>query len=231
MITTEENILYQLLSSIRSSELINDEVIDEREIRSMMRVHRNELIYKYSNKGVDIQDICFQMLPIINLSVLNANEYIASLPNIVQLPHNLGTYLQTLEFGNIPILSSETYELSKRNLIDKYQPKATIQNQQLKVYINGVSPQAIANGTRVNSRNASIMTKQVQMRAVLDNPDDGYNYDWTTSQYPLPNEIVNELKVNLLKRDFNIILSSKSDQVPNMKNDTLRYHDQGQVQR
>lgn len=72
--------------------------------------------------------------------------------------------------------------------------------------------------------------EEVILSVVLDNPDDGIDYDWTVSQYPMPFELIDELKKNLLRRDFNILMSAKSDQIPNAKNDTLKYYEQGKIQ-
>lgn len=232
METTEESIVYQLLNAIRAAELNSDEVITERRVRSLMRAQRAELILKYSNKGETIQDVCFQQLDSTILSELNPKEYIASLPGLVYLPKNFGVRITTKEYQNITLINNEDYELSKRNPINQFKIKATITDQTLKVYVNGVSPSAIGSGLRANSAVQSILAnKFVNISAVLDDTDQGYNYDWTVSQYPLPAEAIAELKSIILRRDFQIILQTKSDQIPNGKNDTLRYHDQGTVQR
>jgi hypothetical protein len=92
--TTEENIIYQLLDSIRASELNNDEVIDERELRAMLRIQRTELIGRYSKKGVMVPDICFQKIAIAPKQISDY-EWEADVPNIVRLPNNYGTMLST----------------------------------------------------------------------------------------------------------------------------------------
>lgn len=232
MRTTEESIVFQLLNTIRGGELNNDEVVTERRIRSLMRVQRAQILNRYASKGETIQDVCFQILPQTNLSELNTNEYISTLPPLVYLPSNFGVRIRTSNFGNIPLVNNEEYELAKRHPINQFKPKATITDQTLKVYINGVSPSAINGGVRANQTVQSILNdKFVTISAILDDPSDGYNYDWTTSEYPLSPEAIAELKNSILRRDFQIMMQTKSDQVPNSKNDTLRYHDQGTVQR
>lgn len=228
--TTEENILYQLLDSIRASELNNDEVIDERELRAMIRIQRAELINRYSLKGEMIQDICFQKVA-ISLVQLNRYEWIADVPNIIRLKNNYGMKLATPAFYNIPVISIENYELGKFNPINKYQPKAKLEGELITIRIPDPSPHAVNGAERLTSIIACFkLNEGILLSAVLDNPDDGIDYDWTSSQYPIPQELLGDLKKNLLRRDLQIILSTKSDQVPNMKNDTLRYHDQGKVQ-
>lgn len=229
--STEESIVYQLLNSIRAAELNSDEVITERRVRSLMRAGRNEIINSYSKQGILIQDVCFQKVE-LDLIFVNTKEYKVDLPGLVYLPSNFGIRLSTPEFANIPVINNEDYELSKRNPISQFKPKATIHNQTLKVYVADVSPSAMNSGNRANLENESIKNnKKLNLSAVLENPDDGLNYDWTKSEYPFPPEAIAELKKNILRRDFGIILQTKSDQVPNSKNDTLRYHDQDDVQR
>lgn len=228
--TTEENILYQLLNSIRAAELNNDEVIDERELRAMMRIQRSELINRYSSKGEMIQDICFQKVAITPVQI-NEFEWEATVPNIIRLKNNYGMKLATPAFYNIPVISIENYQLGKFNPINKYQPKAKLEGELLTIRIPDPSPHAVNGAESLASIIACFkLNKGLLLQAILDNPDDGIDYDWTTSQYPISQEILGDLKKNLLRRDLQIILATKSDQVPNMKNDTLRYHDQGKVQ-
>jgi len=231
MITTEENIVYQLLNIIRAEELNNDEVVDERSIRALLRIHRVELLNRYSKKGTTIQDVCFQKLANVSLNSISLTEYTATLTNILQLGQNFGVKISTPEFENIPLVSEESYFLGIKNPINKYQPKAKIENQKLTVYVGVASPNAMDSGIRIqNTIDSLTNNKVVIIKAVLDDPDAGEGYDWTTSQYPFPSEIIGEMKKNILRREFNIILSTKSDQIPNMKNDTLKYYEQGKVQ-
>jgi hypothetical protein len=230
--TTEESIVYQLLNIIRASELNNDEVVTERRIRSLIRVQRADIINRLSLKGLDVQDVCFQKLDPSILTELNANEYTAILPSLIYLSGNFGVRITTNEYSNIPLVNHEEYLLSKKNPINKYKPKATITNQELKVYINDSSPFSMNGGFEANQAVKSIRRNEpLIITSILDDPEDGFGYDWTKTEFPFPKEYITELKNNILRRDFQIMLSTKSDQVPNSKNDTLRYHDQDDVQR
>ena len=231
MRTTEESIVYQLLSSIRASELTNDEVITERKLRSFLRSKRAELIYKFSDKGMTIDDAFFQKVA-VNLTKINQTEWIASLPNIITLPNNFGVKLMTLGFSNISVLSEESYHLNKSSIVNKHLPAAKIEDNTLTVRITKPSLLSLNNGLGNEVLLNCLKGKEaVILSAILDDPDDGLNYDWTKSPYPVPFETIDALKSEVLRRDLAIILETKSDQVPNSKNDTLRYHDQGQVQK
>ena len=230
MRTTEENIVYQLLDSIRAAELNNDEVIGERQVRAIMRVLRPELILKYSMKGMLIQDICFQDFP-LTLTKLNDLEYTSPIPPIIRLPYNFGIKMTNLGYYNVPVVQEESYQLGKKNPILKFQPKAMLMEGIIKVYIGKRTKFAIDGGSSLSGMvDCFEKRKSVYVSAILEDPEDGIGYNWTTSQYPMPPEIIEELKKTLIRRDLQVMLSTKSDQIPNMKNDTLKYYEQGKVQ-
>jgi hypothetical protein len=229
--TTEESIVYQLLSAVRASELSNDEVITERRIRSYLRTHRANLISKSTLEGRLIGDDCFQSVP-LSFSRLNKLEWISVVPSIIGLYDNFGMKLTSPGFENITILSEEDYHLNKKNPVNKFLASAKVFNSVLTIRVPDPSPYAM-NGGNSNKTMLSCLVNnkdKIMMSAVLDNPDDAIDYDWTKDAYPCPPELIQEIKNEVLKREFNIILSTKPDQVPNAKNDNLRYHDQGQVQ-
>lgn len=226
--TTEESIVYQLLSSIRASELNNDEVITERRIRSFLRTHRAIFISNSTFNGLLVTDTYFQPVE-LSFTQLNKNEWVSPVPDIIKLPNNFGTKFMTAGFTNIAIVPEENYHLSKKNPINKYVPSAKIENNVLTLRVPELSPYAINPNNLIE--NCLIKNKErIMLSVILDNVDDGKGYDWTKSQYPVEPEIVQLIKDNILKREFSIILQTKPDQVPNMKNDTLRYHDQDNVQ-
>ena len=229
--TTEESIVYQILNAIRASELSNDETITERRVRSYLRTHRASEIYKATKKGMLASDEYFQPVE-IQLTQINTVEWTGDIPDIIQLPDNYGTKFMTYGFENVPVISEESYYLSKKNIVNKNLPMATIDGLKLIVRVPTVSPYAMNGGLAGQvlfdclKRNSNNM----RLKVILSNPDDGLDYDWTTSPYPVPNELIQNIKDNVFRREFSMILETKSDQVPNMKNDTLRYHDQGKVQ-
>jgi hypothetical protein len=230
MITTEENIVYQLLEVLRASELNNDEVVGEREVRAYMRVHRAELIHKYSLKGLIIQDVCFQTIELPLIAV--GSEFAANVPAIIRLPQNFGIKLSTHCRENIPVVSEENFTLSLRHPINKYQPKGFIQEGKLVINATSVSPQAIDGGARIAATIAEIEDDRVvHLTSVLDDPSISPNYDWTVNEYPFPQENIKHLKDSILRREFNLILQTKSDQVGNFKQDNINYHAQNNTRK
>jgi hypothetical protein len=229
--TTEESIVYQLLSTIRASELSNDETITERRLRSFLRTHRAEAIYKNTAKGLLASDEYFQEIE-VGLIQINTREWVTIVPEIIQLPDNFGIKFLTAGFTNIPVIGEEYYHLSKKNIINKHLPAAKIEGLKLTLRLPEISPYAMNGGSNGESLIDCIKRNNDSMRlkVILDNPDDQPGYDWTTSPYPVPNELIQTIKDSIFRKELSITLETKSDQVPNMKNDTLRYHDQGKVQ-
>ena len=230
--TTEESIVYQLLNSIRAAELNNDEVITERRVRSLLRTHRSSVIYKSTAKGLLASDEYFQSVD-VSLKRINEVEWEGSMPDAIQLPNNFGTKLMTPGFINVPIIGEENYHLSKRSIVNKFLPMAKIEEGKLMIRIPvKASPYSMNDGKEAISLHDCITRNMqlINLKVILDNPDDSSLYDWTKSPYPVPNEFIQVIKESVLKKEFNLILQTKTDQVPNMKNDTLRYHDQGKVQ-
>ena len=70
---------------------------------------------------------------------------------------------------------------------------------------------------------------KIHLECILYNPEDLTGYDWTTNLYPLAFELIEPLKDLVLRKEFQIIVNAKVDEVANMKNDSIRYHDQGNI--
>ena len=223
---TEEKIVYQLLDEIRGSQLNNDEVIDEREVRSFLREHRPFIINRAFNNGLTVSGIEFQSLGTITL-VEVSNQLTYALPSIVRLPNNAGVRITTLSGYNIPLVSKESVYLSLNNPIGQFQPKAYIEGNTLIVFPPVENDDAMNDGSGLDNIITEISTtKELLLDCILQNPDDGTGYDWTASEYPLSQELISVLKNEVRRRNLNIIINAKTDEVTNMKNDSITYHDE-----
>lgn len=234
MITTEEQIVYQLLTTIRAGELNQDEVIEERDIRALIRTHRADLLVSYSRKGLILQDICFQQVsvPVLSQEEVPYEDLVATIPSIMELPDFQGVKCYTKRRTNIHVVNEESYWLEQKHPVDKYQPKAMVEYpDKLRVYPGTVPPQTQSGGALITATINTIKNDGVIISAVLRDPEQADSYDWKTDAFPLPEELIQSLKDNILRKEFNVVLQTKSDQITNMKNDTLRYHDQGAVNR
>jgi len=68
-------------------------------------------------------------------------------------------------------------------------------------------------------------TIKMDLYAILVDPSDGKDYDWTSSPYPFPGEKLDELKTTILRKEFQITANVKSDEVQNARVDNIRYHE------
>jgi len=123
---------------------------------------------------------------------------------------------------NLPVLNSEDYSLSLKSLLNGKLPKAKFINSKATVYIGEY---IVVNGKNKPKQNILMDEFQsqisinsnafvnVEVYGVLDNPDHDANYDWTSSPYPCPSELVEEIKTKILAKEFNLILNVKVDKV------------------
>ncbi len=86
--------------------------------------------------------------------------------------------------------------------------------------------QKIANA---NNNTNNPVTLNLQLKAILVDPDDGDFYNWETSPFPFPAERVNELETQIMTKEFGIITQTKKDEVQNSRGDSIRYHDNEQI--
>jgi len=208
--TTEENIVYQLLNTIRAAELTNDEVITERRIRSLLRTHRASIIAKATLEGVMITDQYFQKID-LNFTKVTRTEWTSPVPTIIRLNNNFGTKFKTYVFTNVPIVDEEEYYLSRKHLINKHQASAKIEERLLTLRVPSNSTYIPAGSTVSQSLKNCLITNnhKMNMRVVLDNPNDASNYDWTKSEYPCSSELIQVIKESILRKEFSIILQTK----------------------
>ena len=227
---TEENIIYQLLDEARGGLINNDEVISERQMRMFLQEHRANIIRKAYNDGMTVAHDEFQNIGDITLTS-TAIYRTYNLPNIIKLPNYLGIRL-TVSLDNyvIPIVSKESFSLSKKNPMGQYLPKAYIEGGVLTVYKGLANADNMFTGTGLNEKIADIIaSNSLHLSCILQNPDDLPSYDWTTSNYPLSNELITVLKNEVKRKNLNMLLQTKTDEVTNMKQDNIRYHDQGKI--
>lgn len=232
---TEIQIVYQLLESIRGSELNNDESITEREIRAYIRSYRASILSKEFYDGNTIPDNVFQDLSTFDVlyEVNDANvkhSKLISIPPIIAFNKNNGIrcWIQDFDTGydlqQLPIQDYDSFMLSQNHPIFKHKPCITYKNNGLLLYPGTITSDLTISNPSLNDVNA-VMQKAVatgiaiRVEAVLLNPSDCISYDWTLTPYPFPSELIPQLKKEILRNEFNLILQTKSDKTINMNND------------
>jgi len=222
MITTEEQIVYQILNTVRNAELNNDEVASERLVRSYIQKHRASILYKSYYYGMTIPDEIFQKITLNSFENLNANELKHALPPFISFEENFGLKLE--KYGEyIPVINTEEYKTSIKTNYGKSQVKGTVENRNLILY-KGMLSCCIDS----NSMNANII-KHFQgakpfadLQIVLSNPSDDPNYNWTTTPFPFPFELTGQLVQTILALEFNIILNTEPDKTGNANAENIK---------
>jgi hypothetical protein len=217
---TEEDIVYSIIETVKKGNLTDDNKINERVVRGFLKIYRASVIAKNSTIGVTITDECFQYLGNLRFNYVKPKQFSRELPKILLL-NTFGIQAEVIG-ENIPILKSEEYALSLKTLLNGKMPKAKMTGNKLTIYIGEY---LIVNGRKKPKQNIVIdelslqastnanMFIDVEVTAILDNPDDAPGYDWTTDPYPCPSELIEEIKTRILAKEFNLILSIKADKV------------------
>jgi hypothetical protein len=134
--TTEKEIVYYLMETLRDAEYNNDERVDERFLRSLLLKYRAESLRKHLKNGVHVSDDLFQIVS-LNLTRNSENQYVSTYPKIIRFSESSSFYLTKKNY-NIPILSSESFYLSKNNFHGKGQPRAKIEGYNIILEIGNI---------------------------------------------------------------------------------------------
>lgn len=227
---TEASIVYQLLDEIRAANLNNDETLGERQLRSFMREKRASIISQTYARNAMVTEDEFQSFGTVDL-VFSVNQYYYDIPPTIALANNMGIKITTGTGFPIPVMTSEAYRLAGANPRTKYMPRAFRRGSRLYIVGGSTNPDFMDNGSGNDANNANITSdKQVYLEAILYDPDGLSSYDWTKDPYPLAPELIAKLKNDVKRTSLSTILQTKSDEVTNGNNDTVRYHDRGNVQ-
>lgn len=245
--TTELQIIYSILKTVRSAELNNDENVSERLLLSYIRKHRPDILRKHYNNGHTIGDEVFQTLP-ITLLKKSAKIFFCNLPKTVMFEHNYGVNISL--FG-IPfqIVTNEDFYLYQKNNKMNFFPIGTIVQNTLHFFIGNPDSTAYKTNSEThyaikhihdtiyqielnNYNNETQLPIQfdVDYKAVLVNPDEQPGYSFENSIFPFPAERLPELEQTILSKEFNIILSTKKDEIQNARQDYIRYHDNENIE-
>lgn len=239
---TEQQLVYNILNTIRDAEHNEDERLSERLMRSYLRTYRAECLRKYYKNGHIVDDEVFQLITLSFKRIGNTNEFCAEIPKVIRFQNNYGFYLQK-NGSTIPILNSEEYNLNKRNPFDGKLVNAKTEGNKITLS-GGELTDCIASGTEAEGLIGSILDevesqtnngdKEIiipfDFYGVLHNPEDAPGYDWEVDIYPFPSEKGDELKSQILRKEFGIMIQAKRDEVQNSRSDSVRYHENQNIE-
>lgn len=237
----EIELIYSLLNVIRNAEHNNDESVHENLLRNFCRIHRAEILKKYYEGGITVNDEVFQMIP-MTFTKVGANEFKATYPKVLKLNNDFGFYVE--KYGTtISISTSQQYSQNRKDFFNKKFIDIKAENQTLvmrlpdslesldqasenynliKEFLDSVYLQELNN---FNENENNPITITADFYGVLYNPDDCPTYDWEEDSYPFPAEALPELERQVLVREFGIMNSAKRDEIQNSRADEIRYHD------
>jgi hypothetical protein len=213
MTTTEEQIVYQILNTVKNTELNNDEVISERLIRSYIHKYRADLLNKNYFFGMTIPDEVFQRISLNSFEIVSTTELKHELPPFISFEENFG--LKMSKYGEfIPIINSEEFRTSIKTRYGKTQVKATVEQRKLKLYKGNLNCCIDDNSIQANLiKHFNNINPSAELEIILVNPDDDPTYKWTETPFPFPFELIQKLVQSILALEFNIILQTKADKI------------------
>jgi hypothetical protein len=221
---TEEQVVYSILETVKKGTFSDDGKIDERVVRAFLKTYRAVALSKYSMEGLTISDECFQYLGELEFTPnARIKQYERILPKIIRLRSNFGLFFQK-NGENIPVLGSEEFDLGIKNIINGKIPKAKFLGSKATIFV-GKKNDIICRDKTVNNLILNDFTEEliensganvsVEVYAVLDDPDNALEYNWTTDVYPCPSELIADIKTQILAKEFNLILQVVSDKTTN----------------
>lgn len=222
---TEESIIYTIHDIVRGGKINQDDTIEERLLRSFLRIHRGKHLSKMYNQGAEIPDEIFQSIGPIPFELINGKWVSRKLPKTIRLK-NYGFQAMLGEYP-ISVLNAEEFRHSKKDRYNKHHPSLKFIND-IMTLSNGIkvdccdSEISVLNEA-IDQLQQSFILKDVSvdMNAVLVDPDDSPGYDFTKSAYPMPDELIEDLINSVNARDFNLYLRVNKDEVGNSRSDVL----------
>ena len=201
--TTEKEIVYSILNSLRGGHSNNNESISIRLIRSFIANERANLLLQFTDSGRSINEENFQELSTQIFTKVSDNIYKKRLPKIMFFNKRSGVRLRTENNTVLMCTKSQDRNYQKDN------------------YFKSI-PRAWSVGTDMYVRVGDGILENINLdiNAVLYYPGDSTIYNWELDSFPLQSELLTVLKEMIVKKEGErIINTSLNDQTNNFKND------------
>lgn len=202
--TTEKEIVYSILNSLRGSHSDNNEMISERLIRSWVNTERANILLQFTDAGRSISEENYQDI-LLNVNKTGdsiSNIYYQKIPKIIFF--NKRTGVRIIHKSNTVLMCTKSqHRHYSKNEYTKNLDRTWIIGNKMFFYLK--------NGTE--------NTEELDINAVLYNPSDQEEYDWETSPYPLQSELITVLKTVVLEKNSGIINPGLNDNDNNFKQD------------
>ena len=229
---TELELIHTIWDIVRGGEVNQDDPINERLMRQFLSIHRGRTLDVVSTRGARIDEECFQSLGTINFT-LTSGEYVnTTLPKIIRLRNSYGLIFNK-DGLVIPVLNSLEYQNAQKDRFNKHHPKLKFINRKLTLFLGIEQPSeqlesltnSLMNSTvRKLLQEAKTVSVNINGLGILVNPDDEIGYDWKTSPYPMPDELIENIINSVNAREFNIFLKMKSDETGDIRSNIAEYN-------
>lgn len=229
--TTELELIYTIWDVVSAGQTNSDDPINERLMRQFLRIHRGKSLEQYYRKGNSIPDEVFQNIGPINFYLRNGVWITDKLPKIIRLESGMFGLMLEKDGYTIPVMNSEEFSNAKRDRFNKYHPKTKFINNKLTLdlgqkqlcndSIDGNSNSFLNSTVKTLHSESLDADVKIDCQVILVNPDDDIHYDWTSTPYPMSDELIENLINSVNAREFNIFLKMRSDETGDMqKNDS-----------
>lgn len=224
---TEEEIIYSIIETVKKGEVNQDNKLNERLLRTFLHKYRARLLSDLPEmiSGENFQYVGQTFFYFVRGQIYEATN----IPKLIKLPNSFGVMLE-LNGENIPLLEREDFNLGIKNPINGFLPKATLMNDRMKLFIGKKQDTSCGFKPKDNylindflaQLNSNLTSSKIRvyadLYAVLMNPDDASDYDWTRDPFPLDAELIEQMTNSILQYEFNIILQTQTDKVTDGNN-------------
>lgn len=231
---TEAEIIYTIHDIVRAGEANADDPINERLMRQFLSIHRGRTLSQAYKKGAHLPDEIFQAIGILPFTFLNGAWTSSTIPKLIKFDSGRFGIMINKDGYVISVLNSEEFINAKNHKYNKLQPRLLLLNNKFNLDLgmeqecdNGLDDHTYSNlNTTVRKLKSEAATGTINLfaQAVLVNPDDEPGYDFTSSPYPMPDELIENLINSVNAREFNLFLRMKSDETGDNRHNIAEQH-------
>lgn len=229
--TTERDLIYTIWEIIRAGLPNQDDSINERLMRQFLTIHRGKSLSTAYNKGATIDEECFQNIGDLKFNFVDDKYISTELDKVIRFPYSYGLMFDKDGF-TIPILNSLEFHNSQKDRFNKFTPKLKLIGRKLELYlgkeiesnqIEDLSNSDLNITVKKLANEAKFGSIELNGFAIFVNPDSEPDYDWTSTPYPMPDVLIENLINSVNAREFNIFLKMKSDETGDLRNNMSEY--------
>lgn len=201
--TTEKEIVYSILNSLRGSHSDNNDMLSERLIRSWVNTERANILLQFTDAGRSISEENYQDIH-LEVDKIEDNLYCQNIPKIIFF--NKRTGVRILHKTNNVLMCTKSQNVHyQKNPYTANLDRAWLIGNKLFSYL------------KEGYEDVEILF----IDAILYNPSHQISYNWETSSYPLQSELITVLKTTILQKHSGIVNPLLNDNNNDFKQDLV----------